>query len=190
MKILIATILFAGLLNAALGQTLSLGDSLSIIFSPMDKSISDSSRLYCSVVYENKTNRPIPVYKKLSPGYFNDKFCNVIVTVEKESAGKYLEEVRTYYDRNSNIVYSDSLRHYDLPKSALAPFSNDTLYFNLYHSGVFEKGNYRIKITLRVNTILNTTEHRPDPTGATVPPEDEIQYISSDWIYFEVMEIK
>jgi hypothetical protein len=188
MKTNLVTILFIGLSFFASAQTIRLGDSLKITFLPMDKSISDSSRLYFAVAYENISRVPIPVYNKLVDGDLQDKFSNVVVSIERESAGHYLEQPTTFYNRNPNLVYADSLRHYDLPKSPLGSLVKDTLQFGLSRlTGDFDKGNYRIKITLRVNVVQNKTEYHNDPTGNTVPPEDEIQYISSDWIYFKIL---
>lgn len=163
------------------------GDSLKILFLPMDELIGDSIHLHSSIMYENISRRPIVVYRKLSNGYLNDRFCNVNVVVEREEAGKYLDQQTMFYDRSPQLLYADSLRHFDLPKFPLAPLTKDTLILNFYQLGLdFDKGNYRIKINLRIRTIQDTTEYRHDPTGATVPPEDKLQYITSDWIYFKV----
>jgi hypothetical protein len=187
MKATLITFLFIGSTFFASAQTINLGDSLKIDFLPIDKSISDSSRLYCGVVYENISERLISVYRKLYPGDFKDRFSNVVVTLEKKVDGQYLEKQTAFFDRNPNLLYADSLRHYDLPKSKLASLSRDTLHLSLSRLGIgFGMGNYRVKIALRVRTIPDTTEYHDDPTGATAPPEDEIQYISSDWIYFKI----
>ena len=180
--------LFIGLSIGVTAQTSSFGDSLKISFLPIDKSISDSSKLYCGIVFENISRRPILVYRKLIPGYLKDRFSNVEVTIEKEVDGQYLHKQTIFYDKNSILLSADSLRHYDLPKSKLAPFTRDTLQLSLSGLGVeFDTGKYRVKIALRVKTIPDTTEYHDDPTGATAPPEDEIQYIISDWIYFRIL---
>jgi hypothetical protein len=165
------------------------GDSLKILFLPMDELISDSSHLHCSIMYENISKRPVFVYKRLSNGYMNDRFCNVNVVVEREDGGKYVDQQTMFYNRNPKLLYADSLRHYDLPKISLVPLAKDTLILDFYKLGLgFEKGNYRIKINLRIRTIQDITEYHDDPTGATAPPDDKIQYTSSGWIYFKVLK--
>jgi len=50
---------------------------------------------------------------------------------------------------------------------------------------VFWEGEYRIKVYLRVKTIFNNEKYDYNDQSR-LPPEDEIKYIESDWIYFRV----
>jgi len=184
-SLLAISLLFFALISK--GQIVKVGDSLEIAICQLDKVIHDSDQLNLKIVYRNISKRPVRVYKELKEGYFNDKFYNINIIVEKEAHGQYLGIATPYYDPDSRLVFADSLRHYDLPKSKLLPAKNDTLIYNLYHLREgFDAGNYRIRINLRYQTIRDDTPHQYDSTGASVPPEDEIKYITSDWIYFRV----
>lgn len=109
------------------------------------------------------------------------------MTIEKKTPKGYQYESLLYYKPNPDIYFADFLRHYDLPKTQLLPHQRDTLHFNLLRKGItLDTGYYRMKIRLRVQTIEDTSAYRHDPTGASVPPEDQIKYITSDWIYFKV----
>lgn len=170
-------------------QSLILGDSLRISFQPIEQYVAKSDQMMSRIGYENICSRPIHVYKQLSSGYLNDKFSNINVIVEKEASGKYVNEPTAFYDRNPMLLFADSLRHFDLPKMILHPHDKDTLELNLLRLGVdYVTGNYRIKLSLRVGTVQDTPAYRNDPSGATAPPMDTIEYIASDWLYFKVLK--
>lgn len=166
-------------------QKIRVGDSLEISFLKMDKVFLDSNNVYIKIAYHNIARRPILVYRRLAWGF--ERFSNMDVVVEKQMDGKYLQQSMPTYKIMPERLTADSLRHYDLPKKKIAPFQSDTLMFDLlrlmWH---FDPGYYRIKTSLRIQTIQDTTEYHQDPTGATSPPEDKLKYITSDWIYFTV----
>jgi hypothetical protein len=167
------------------GQTVVLGDSLKVSFIDPDKAISDSNRLYTGVVLENIAKRPIEVYKELIEGYLNDRFCNAHLSVEKQMDGKFVPQPLALYKSSPE---EEAIRHFDPPKTLLSPGDRDTLKLFMGHLGlIFTSGKYRVKFSLRSETILNRSEYQFDPTGASVPPLDKIKYIASDWKYFRVI---
>jgi hypothetical protein len=177
--------------STALGQKIMLGDSVEICFQKMDSIIFDSSQIRVSITFRNISKRPILVYESLQQGYLKDRFQNINIELEKQSQDKYLYKATMFYEISDKYEFSDSFRHYDLPKIQLSPFKTDTLWYHLMHLGTyFDSGNYRIKINLRVQTIPDTTEYHFDSTGATAPPVDEIKYVSSNWIYFQFVDRK
>jgi len=184
-SLLAISLLFFALISK--GQIVKVGDSLEIAICQLDKVIHDSDQLNLKIVYRNISKKPIWVYKNLEEGYFNDKFYNINIIVEKEAHGQYVGIATADYYPDSRLVYADSLRHYDLPKSKLLPAKKDILIYNLYRLREgFDAGNYRLRVNLRYQTIRDNTPYQYDSTGASVPPEDEIKYIASDWMYFKV----
>jgi len=168
-----------------------LGDSVEICFQKMDSIISDSDQLRVSITFKNTSKQPIQIYESLKQGYLHDRFQNINIELEKRSHGKYLYKETMFYRISDKYEYSDSFRHYDLPKIKLSPSEIDTLWYSLLRLGTyFDTGDYRIKISLRVQTIQDTTEYHFDSTGATAPPVDEIKYVTSNWICFRFKDQK
>jgi hypothetical protein len=187
MKNIFLIIYFIVLSFELFGQEHVIGDSVLISFVRMDKNISDSNSLFLKIAFRNISKRSISIYGKLQEGIINDRFCNVSVELEKLIAGSYVHQPTWTYHHNPDLEFADSLRHYDLPKMEVLPSGKDTLTVNLKHLGLgFEPGSYRVKISLRIQTILNTTPYSSDPRGETAPPEDTLKYLTSNWIYFMV----
>jgi hypothetical protein len=187
MKNILLVINFIMLSLRFFGQERVVGDSLLISFVSMNKNIADSNNLFLKIAYKNVSKKPIFVYCKLLDGYIGDRFCNVSLDLERLEEGKYVYRSTGTYHNDPNLEFADSLRHYDLPKVIAAPYEKDTLTMNLKQLGLgFERGSYRAKISLRVQTVINTATYSRDSTGLTAPPEDALKYITSDWIYFNV----
>lgn len=160
-------------------------DSLSIKFSFASSIAFDSSHFALKVVYKNNTDRYICIYKDLEEGGRGNRFCNMVIEMEKLNKNKY-----SYHPTGCHMGPSfsmvDSLRHYDLPKKQLSSYASDTLSLDLLKiTNVFWPGKYRFRAHLRVKTIRDDREYN-DPNFETAPPEDTIVYISSEWIYFTV----
>ncbi len=91
-----------------------------------------------------------------------------------------------YYQNPLLTIMEDSLRHYDLPKKRLSPFSSDTLRINLLDVAQgFYPGRYKFRAHLRINTIRDNKVYN-DEKNETAPPEDKIEYYNSRWSYFVV----
>jgi len=158
-------------------------DSVEVRFMQLGN-ISDSSGLFLKVVYTNLRYRPIKIYRRLEEGNTSDRFSNISIRLQmKDSTGKYSNKV-LYHDRVSD--FSPGHRHFDIQKKPLPPLASDTLLLNLLETTrVFWEGEYRIKVYLRVKTIFNNEKYDYNDQSR-LPPDDEIKYIDSDWIYFKV----
>jgi hypothetical protein len=164
---------------------LSSTDSLNIKFLFPFSQINDSSQLVLKVVYKNNTNKYVSVYKRLAESSTGNHYSNISIEMEKLDKKKYEYHFLTCR-MGGPFSLVDSVRHYDPPKKQLAPYASDTLALNILQvAGGFWPGKYRFKALLRVKTLRNNQEYT-DSTFATAPPEDTIEYVSSDWLYFTV----
>lgn len=168
-------------------------DSLAIGFLFSKSPVRDNSGMTLRVVYKNLTNREVTIYRTLQEGGLpNDRFANIYVVLEKKKNGNFAEYSTNTFDINPAIYYNmeiDSLRHFDLPKKTLAPFSADTLTLNLLKAhSLIDTGEYRLNADLRVRTIRDNTPYS-DPNGEKTPPFDKLFYKSSGWIYFRVERV-
>lgn len=178
--LLLLTITFTGF-----GQTSKPIDSLSIKFVFPFTQIYDSSQLTLKVGYKNNINRDVSIYKQLIEGGTGNVFTNFRIDLEKLEEGKYRHQF-TGCNMGRGFLWEDSLRHYDPPKKKLAPYSSDTLELNILTIvGGFQPGKYRFRAHVRTKTIRDDRVYT-DSTFSTLPPEDEIVYTSSQWIYFTI----
>jgi len=122
--------------------------------------VRDSNDLHCFVVYTNLTRKPISIYSYLDEGSMGNRFFNINVEFEKLENGSYSRYTVRFY-RNSLKLYLLSIA------KSLFP------------------GKYRTRIHLRTKTIPDYTKYN-DSTFETPPPFDNIEYTSSQWLYFEV----
>jgi hypothetical protein len=148
----------------------------------------DSNDLTLRVVYKNNTNSFVEVYTVLREGDKGDRFYNIYIEFEKQKGNKFTSFPVRFYQNPLLYRMDDSLRHYDLPKKSLAPYSSDTLGLNLLNiAGSFFQGKYRFKAQLRVKTIKDDSFY--DKKNVDIlPPQDKIEYIDSKWIYFTVQK--
>ena len=178
------TAIYFGLFSlTCLGQKAQ--DSLRISFVFPKQEIKTQGDLTLKVVYKNLTNRSIEVYKFLKEGYQGDRFFNISIDMQRLHKKKFVYHATRYY--SSSYSYNmDSLRHFDLPKKTLPPFTSDTLSINLLDVvNMLDTGQYRFRAHLRVKTIPNNTPYN-DPNFETAPPVDEIVYSVSKWFGFTV----
>ena len=168
------------------GQDKTVGDSLRVSFLKLDRHLVDSHSFLIKIAYENITNRDILIYKELSEGYLDDRFHNINIEMQKLVKGKYVNDILRFQENGNEYSLVDSIRHYDLVKIRYTPHSIDTLTLDLFDIGAgFEKGKYRFRSHVRIETIRDNREYI-DETLSLPPPRDTIRYITSDWIYFTV----
>ena len=161
-------------------------DSVSISFLFNEQAIADSAQLTLKVIYKNKTNRPVDIYRLLSEGNPGDRFYNIFIEMQKLDSTEYNRHSMRTYQNSMEMSMEDSLRHYDVAKKKLAPFRSDTLSINFMDiAGVFPPGKYRFKAHLRVKTIRDNSIYN-DPDFETIPPLDKPVYIASKWFYFTI----
>lgn len=168
------------------GISQSKNDSLKIsLFFPKVE-VAGSKDFYLNVVYQNKTKSSVEIYEYLSEGNMGDRFDNIFIEMQRLQGGEFKDYTMRYYQNPLLSRMDDSLRHYDLPKKKLPALSSDTLSLNILNiAGSFTADKYRFKAHLRVKTIKNDTPYN-DPNLETSPPEDQIEYVESKWIYFTV----
>lgn len=174
-----------------IGQIKNSGDSLAISFLMKDTIIVDTSQLKLKIIYRNTTNREIDVYRELrvsDHGVNNGNISYEVKCLDDKEWGwrshcgpaiPYL----TYF-------YTDSLRHFDLPKKKLAAFSSDTLLHDIFEFyNYYKPGKYQLKVYLRVKTIPDLSIF-DDTTGEKGQmPFDTLVYLESDWISFRVRKL-
>ncbi len=161
-------------------------DSVSLQFLFPQSMVVDSNDLILSIVYRNNTDLFVEVYKTLKEGDKGDRFYNIYIEIEKLAGKKFTSFPVRYYQNPLLYRMEDSLRHYDLPKKNLAPYSTDTLDLNILNiAGSFYPGKYRFKAHLRVKTIKDDSFYDSENTGK-FPPLDKIEYVDSEWLYFTV----
>lgn len=161
-------------------------DSLNIKFLFPFFRVYDSSQLILKVVYKNNTNKEVSVYYVLEEGYKGDRFFNIAIEMEKLDKKNYKRHPLRHYQSAHASSLVDSLRHFDLPKKKLAPYASDTLALNILTvANSFLPGKYRFRAHLRVKTLRDNQEYN-DPTFETPPPEDTIEYVSSQWFYLTI----
>ena len=178
--LLLLTITFTGF-----GQNSKPIDSLSIKFLFPFSQVYDSSQLTLKVRYKNNTTRDVSIYKELIEGGRGNLFTNILIEMEKEGKGKYKHHWLGC-SAGRGFEWEDSLRHYDPPKKKLAPYSSDTLELNILTvAGSFLPGKYRFRAYVRVKTIRDDREYN-DPNFETEPPQDKIEYVSSQWFYLTI----
>jgi hypothetical protein len=186
MKQILFVLLLIMIVFAGFGQKGKLIDSLTIKFLFPFSQVYDSSQLTLKVVYTNNTNKNISVYKELKEGYKGDRFFNIAIEMEKLEQKAYkFYPLRSYISAHASSLV-DSLRHFDLPKKELAPYASDTLALDILKvANGFLPGKYRFRAHLRVKTIRDDREYN-DPKFETLPPQDEVIYISSQWFYLTI----
>ena len=146
----------------------------------------DSSQLTLQVIYKNNTNKSVNMYKDLEEGDKGDRFFNIAIEMEKLVQKKYTPHSMRNYTNPFLFSMEDSLRHYDLPKKELLPYTSDTLKLDLLKvANSFMPGKYRFRANLRVKTIKDERVYN-DVNGETEPPEDKIEYTVSRWYYFTI----
>ncbi|MFT3824164.1 MAG: hypothetical protein QM731_09600 [Chitinophagaceae bacterium] len=182
---LLISLLFVSWFNglAQVGE----GDSVTISFRFTKSAVVDSNGLILKVIYHNNNNHAVDIYNAFTDGDLGDRFANISIKTEKLKGEKYVRDRVVYYC-SSPFSYSDedSLRHYDLPKRKLAAYATDTIPFNLLSvGGSFVPGKYRFKVHVRVKTIRNNTPYKVND-GSRLPPEDDIKYLASGWLYLTV----
>jgi hypothetical protein len=187
MKTLVFSLLLIMICNAtALCQKRKVNDSLSVTFRFSELEVTDSSQLTFCIEYQNNIGKPVDIYQYLEEGDMGDRFFNISIEMEKLKEKKYYPHALRFYQNPLLYNLEDSLRHYDLPKMKLSPYSSRVLDFNLLNSAKgFLPGKYRFKVYLRVETIRDGTEYN-DKNFETSPPMDKLKYINSKWFYFTV----
>jgi hypothetical protein len=126
---------------------------------------------------KNKSNKNINAYTYLEEGYIDDITKNLHIKIEVKKGNKYIPHpTRTY---RQSVNYEDSF-YFDIPKAALKPKDTITLTYNINNTAAFDKGQYRLKYGIRINTKLLRSA-----TSDYKEYLPEYQY-SSGWIYFNV----
>lgn len=141
----------------------------------------DSIDMNLLIIYKNKSKKTDSVYWYFKDGYMGDEDFNLHIAMEKLKDNKYVyfpmfHYQGRYFDKKPSTVCLD------LPKKLMSPLSADTVIYNLLHSGkFFEVGKYRFKAFVRTRCSL---EHGRGTDYNPFFPE--IDYVNSEWIYFEV----
>lgn len=116
MKYLVFTYTLLQFSFASFSQKKNNQDSVSISFLFTEQAISDSAQLTLNVIYKNKTNRSIGVYRFLTEGNFGDRFYNIFIEMQKLDSGKYYRYSMRSYKNAFEMSMEDYLRHYDIEK--------------------------------------------------------------------------
>jgi hypothetical protein len=190
MKAIITAISLSLIISiACLSQEKRTPDSLKVTFLFTQSNVLDSNGLILQVAYRNNTKNAIGIYQYLQEGDIGDRFYNIYIEMQKRKDGKFSRHAMRYYQNALQYSMEDSIRHYDLPKKELLPYSSDTIKLNLLNvTKDFLAGAYRFKAHLRVKTIKDESVYN-DKNFETAPPVDKIEYISSQWLYFNVKKV-
>lgn len=170
-----------------MAQTKKSGDTLTVSFLMKDTVIADTSQMKLQVVYRNNTSREIDMYRELRESDHGYNWGNIVFEIKNTGNREWGYRSACAPAISQEFFLTDSLRHFDLPKKKLAPFSSDTLQSDLMeYFPHYPPGNYQVKAFLRVKTIPDQTVY-DDPNGEKGQmPYDTIVYLESDWIDFQV----
>lgn len=160
-------------------------DSISVQFLFKGGVIQSPEELIIVLLIKNISKDSVYAYKYLEEGNLSDNLANFSYDLEIREDSGYKNAKWRYYTTRRDAGSFDSLRHFDLPKKLIGPQSIDTLSFELLSQGGLNKGVYRFRAHLRVSEIRNNTIYT-DSKFETEPPYDIINYITSEWFYFEL----